>query len=462
MQIYVHHMVQVLNFASMNRPLLIRNVRLVNEGRIMDTDILVRNGHLDKISSSISVKYAADEVEGLGKYLLPGLIDDQVHFREPGLTHKADIFSESRAAAAGGITSFMEMPNTIPQTLTLDLLQQKYDRAAQVSAVNYSFYLGVGTDNYDEIIRVNPDNVCGIKIFMGSSTGNMLVDDPEYLEKIFSTTPMLIAVHCEHEPTVRRDTERLKSEYGLNATAALHPQVRSAEACFPSSSFAVGLARKTGARLHVLHISTEKELSLFTGSRDAAFGHITAEACVHHLWFSEADYASKGNFIKWNPSIKTSGDRDALRKAVNSDVIEVVATDHAPHTQEEKMQHYWDAPSGGPLVQHALPALLELYHQGVFSLETIVRKTSHAVADCFAIRDRGYLREGYKADMVMVDLNAPWQVHKSNILYKCGWSPFEGNTFQSAVVNTWVNGNQVWSAAGINPQVLGERLQFNR
>lgn len=448
-----------LNFAPMDQAFIIRNVQVVNENTIFPADLLIRHGRIEKIQEGLEVPYRATETDGEGKYLIPGMIDDQVHFREPGLTHKGDIFSESRAAAAGGITSYMEMPNTVPPALTIDLLEEKYQRAAQVSAVNYSFYLGAGTNNLEEIKRINPEKICGLKIFMGSSTGNLLVDDPEYLEAVFRESPSLIATHCEHEPTVRGDIARFKQEFP-HATAEIHARVRSAEACYLSSAFAVELARNTGARLHILHISTAKELSLFDSGNDITKKRITAEACVHHLWFSEEDYARLGNFIKWNPSIKTEADRTAIREAVRSGKIDVIATDHAPHTFEEKSAAYWDAPSGGPLVQHALPVLLEMSQQGVFSLTEVVHKTSHAVAQCFGIRDRGFIREGYAADLVLVNPNAATTVSKENILYKCGWSPFEGRTFQNRIEKTWVNGQVVWNGQEIVEGVRGERLQF--
>jgi dihydroorotase len=444
----------------MERPLIIRNVRMVNEGTITETDVLVRQGSIDKIGSGMSVSYAHDTFEGAGLFLLPGMIDDQVHFREPGLTHKADIYTESRAAAAGGITSFMEMPNTVPNTLTQKLLQDKYDIASRSALVNYSFFMGVSNDNYDEVMRTSAEHVCGIKVFMGSSTGNMLVDDQLVLERLFANAPTLIATHCEYEPEVKATTERLKMEYGDLATAAIHPQVRNRNACYMSSSYAVELAKKTNARLHVLHISTAEELALFENMTPIGKKRITAEACIHHLWFSDQDYAEKGNDIKWNPSVKTMADRDAIRNAVVRGSIDIIATDHAPHTREEKSKHYWDAPSGGPLVQHALPALLDLVNQGVFDIHTVVRRTSHSVADGFRIKDRGYLREGYKADLVLVDMNMPTTVTEDSILYKCGWSPFMGHRFSSSIIGTWVNGVRVWNQGKIQEAHCSERLAF--
>ncbi len=445
----------------MDRSIIIREANLVNEGQIYVSDLLIRNGRIEKIQSGISVSYRVDEILGAGRYLLPGMIDDQVHFREPGLTHKGDIATESRAAAAGGITSYMEMPNTIPPALTIELLEEKYARAQAVSAVNYSFFLGTGLDNLEHIKRMNPEQICGLKIFMGSSTGNLLVDNADYLEEVFRSAPSLIATHCEHEPTVRADLERLRREYP-DADARIHPIARSEAACYASSSFAVELAKRTGARLHILHISTEKELSLFQRGGDLTQKQITAEACVHHIWFSEEDYERKGNLIKWNPSIKKASDRSSLQQAIRDGVIDVIATDHAPHTMEEKAKPYWDAPSGGPLVQHALPALLELVREGVFTLPEIVHKTAHAPALCFGVQERGFLREGYKADLVLVNLDKPFTVHKSNILYKCAWSPFEGQEFHSSIEKTWVNGELVWSDGRIQDSVRGERLTFSK
>ncbi|HEY9116759.1 MAG TPA: dihydroorotase, partial [Roseivirga sp.] len=388
--------------------------------------------------------------------------DDQVHFREPGLTHKADIYTESRAAVAGGITSFMEMPNTVPNTLTQELLQDKYDIAAKSSIANYSFFMGASNDNIDEVLKTDPKNVCGVKIFMGSSTGNMLVDNQKTLENIFANSPTIIATHCESEEIIRANTEKARAKYGENVPMAMHPVIRDEEACFASSSFAMDLARKTGARLHILHISTAKEAMNFDNSIPLKDKKITSEACVHHLWFSDEDYAEKGSLIKWNPAVKSAIDREAIRKAVNENRIDVLATDHAPHTLQEKQNSYFSAPSGGPLVQHNLPALLDMYHQGVFSLEKIVEKSSHAVADLFDVTDRGYLREGYFADIVLVNLNKSWHVTKENLLYKCGWSPFEGHQFKANVEMTFVNGNIVYKVGQIIEGIEGKRLTFTR
>ncbi|MEO6849446.1 MAG: dihydroorotase, partial [Mucilaginibacter sp.] len=394
--------------------------------------------------------------------LFPGCIDDQVHFREPGLTHKADIHSESRAAVAGGITSFMEMPNTVPNTLTQELLQQKYEIGAHNSLANYSFYMGASNDNLDEVLKTDTRNVCGVKVFMGSSTGNMLVDNPNTLDGIFAQSPMLVAVHCEDEATIRSNLEHYKQLLGENIPIKLHPKIRSEEACYLSSSMAVELAKKHNTRLHILHISTEKETHLFTNDIPLKDKRITAEACIHHLWFSDADYETKGNFIKWNPAVKTAADREGILKAVLDGRIDVIATDHAPHTLEEKSLPYLQAPSGGPLVQHALPAMLELYHHGKISLEQIAEKMAHNVAICFQVEKRGFIREGYWADLTLVDLNNPWTVDKSNLLYKCKWSPFEGTTFRSKIIHTVVSGNLAYSKGNLMEGKSGERLKFNR
>jgi dihydroorotase len=441
--------------------ILFKEATLFNEGQRIIADILVEGERIVKIESTISAP-GATEVLCSGLLLMPGMIDDQVHFREPGLTHKATIFSESRAAAAGGITSYMEMPNTIPATLSHDLLEEKYSIAAKNSWVNYSFYLGTSMDNLEAIKAINPQTICGLKIFMGSSTGNMLVDNPEYLEQVFRSSPVLIALHCESDPMIALNLEKFKSLYGDEITAKMHPQIRNAEACFTSSSMAVHLANSTGARIHILHISTEKEFSLFSEEPLSRDKKITAEACVHHLWFTEADYTEKGNFIKWNPAIKSENDRNAIRAAVNSGKIDVLATDHAPHTLEEKSKPYLQASSGGPLVQHALPALLELVKQGVFSYETVVTKMAHAPATLFSIKDRGFIREGYFADLVLVAPDSSNLVTKDNVLYKCGWSPFEGTTFSHKVISTYVNGQKVFEEGNFTEPGLGKRLEFNR
>lgn len=440
---------------------LIKAATLVNEGQTITADILISNGRIEKIAPEISAS-ADTEVNAEGLHAFPGLIDDQVHFREPGLTYKADIWHESRAAVAGGTTSFMEMPNTVPNTLTQQLLQDKYEIAAKQSLANYSFYMGAANDNLDEVLRTDPRDVCGVKVFMGSSTGNMLVDDERTLEGIFSNSPMLIATHCEDEATIRQNLSRYKDTYGDALTTEMHPLIRSAEACYISSSRAVALAKKHGSRLHVLHISTAREADLFERDTPLAGKRITAEACIHHLWFSDADYAAKGNFIKWNPAVKTSEDREGILHAVLDGRIDVIATDHAPHTLAEKRQPYLQAPSGGPLVQHALQALLDMHRAGKLTLEQLVQKTAHNTAICFQLDRRGFIREGYWADLVLVDLNRPYTVAKHNILSKCGWSPFEGHTFTSTIMHTYVSGNLVYTDGRIVEDGNAQRLRFNR
>lgn len=440
---------------------LLKQPTVINEGRSEVADVLIENERIVKIASSIS-DASAEEINLEGKYLVPGSIDDQVHFREPGLTHKANIFTESRAAVAGGITSFMEMPNTVPNALTQDLLQDKYDIAANSSIANYSFFMGASNDNIEEVLKTNPKDVCGVKVFMGSSTGNMLVDAPDTLNKIFSEVPMLIATHCEDEATVRKNMEIYREKYGEDVPMKYHPDIRSEEACYLSSSLAVGLAKKHGARLHVLHISTAKELELFENITPLSEKRITAEACIHHLWFSKEDYDKKGSLIKWNPAVKNASDREAIWQAVLDNKIDVIATDHAPHTIEEKNQTYFDAPSGGPLVQHTLLALFEKSLQGVISKERIIEKTAHAPATLFGVVERGYVREGYFADLVVLDPNKTTTVDKSNLLYKCGWSPFEGVTFNHSIEKTFVNGQLVYNDGQIIDQSIGKRLNFNR
>ena len=442
---------------------LIRNVSVVNEDAIRLCDVLITGQTITRISEVGTAQTEADEtIDATGKYLLPGLIDDQVHFREPGLTHKGDLYTESRAAVAGGITSYMEMPNTSPPATTIELLEQKYARAAEVSLANYSFFMGTSNDNLEELLKVDPKTVCGVKIFLGSSTGDMLVESCGILNVIFAQVKTLVALHCEVDPMIKANLARYKAKYGDDVPVTAHHLIRDEAACYASSSAAVEMAKRHGTRLHILHISTAKELDLFRNDIPLKEKQITAEACTHHLWFTNDDYATKGNYIKWNPAVKTAADRDAIRAAVNDDRIDVLATDHAPHTIEEKEQSYLNAPSGGPLVQHALVALLELYHQGVFTLERIVRKSSHNVADMFSIDKRGFIREGYFADLVLVDLNAPWMVTKENVLYKCGWSPFEGQVFTSKVMTTWVNGNKVYDHGHILEGSVGSRLTFNR
>ena len=440
---------------------LIKAATIVNEGQKFVADVLIKNGFIEKIGQNISAEDAT-EINAEGQYLLPGMIDDQVHFREPGLTHKADIFTESMAAVAGGITSFMEMQNTVPNTLTQALLADKYAIAAETSLANYSFYMGASNDNIEEVLKTDPKNVCGIKVFMGSSTGNMLVDNEKTLENIFSKAPILVATHCEDEATIRHNLAEFKAKYGDDLTIEMHPLIRSAEACYKSSSLAVELAKAYQTRLHILHISTAKEIELFDNSIPLAAKKITAEACVHHLWFNDKDYATKGNFIKWNPAVKTEHDQNGILQGILNDNIDVIATDHAPHTLEEKNQPYAQAPSGGPLVQHALPALLEMHLQGKISLEKIVEKTAHNLAICFDIEKRGFIREGFWADLVLVDLKDSWKVTKLNNFYKCGWSPFDGDTFQASVTHTFVSGNLAYQKGRFTTDQIGKRLTFAR
>ncbi|SDS26867.1 dihydroorotase [Winogradskyella sediminis] len=447
----------------MKRNTLIKNARIVNEGKIIEGDIFIEDQIIKEIETSISVKSAdINVIDAEGKYVFPGMIDDQVHFREPGLTHKANIESESKAAIAGGITSFIEMPNTNPQTTTVEKLEDKFAIAAASSYANYSFMFGGTNDNLEEILKVDPKTVAGLKLFLGSSTGNMLVDDPKVIEKIFSSTDMVISVHCEDEATIKANLAKYNAEYGDDIPMEMHPIIRSEEACYMSSSKAIELAKKTGARLHVFHLSTGKETKLFSNKIPLKDKKITAEVCVHHLWFSDEDYAKKGSHIKWNPAVKTSKDRDQLWKALLDDRIDVIATDHAPHTLEEKNNNYTNAPSGGPLVQHALVALMEAHHQGKISVEKIVEKACHNPAILFNVEKRGYIKEGYFADLVIIDPQSPWTVNKSNILYKCAWSPFEGNTFKSRITHTFVNGQLVYNNFNVLDVKAGQRLTFDR
>ncbi len=442
---------------------LIKNAKIVNEGKIVVGDVLIENEWIVEIAENISPKSPDCKIiEAEGQYLMPGAIDDQVHFREPGLTHKGTIASESRAAVAGGITSFIEQPNTVPNAVTQELLEDKYQIAAKTAYANYSFMMGGTNDNLEELLKTNPKNVAGIKLFLGSSTGNMLVDNQESLEKIFSSTKMLIAVHCEDEGTIKANLERYKAEFGEEIPVEYHHLIRSEEACYLSSSKAIELAQKTGARLHVFHLSTAKEMELFTNKIPLEEKQITAEVCIHHLWFTDADYKTKGNLIKWNPAVKTAADRDALWKALLDDRIDVIATDHAPHTLEEKQQVYTKAPSGGPLVQHAVVAMFEAHHQGKISIEKIVEKMCHNPAKIFKIEKRGFVKEGYYADLVLVDTAMPWNVKKENILAQCGWSPFEGYNFKSRITHTFVNGNLVYHNFKVNDQPFGKRLLFDR
>ena len=447
---------------------LIKQASVVNEGATKVQDVLIRNGRIEKVADSISSPGDVTEINAEGLTLLPGIIDDQVHFREPGLTHKAELFTESRAAVAGGITTYMEMPNTVPNTLTQDLLQQKYDRAAEVSLANYSFFMGASNDNLDEVLKTDPKSVCGVKVFMGSSTGNMLVDNESTLEGLFSSCPMLIATHCEDEATIRANSEKAKAEFGEDVPIAQHPIIRDHEACYLSSSMAAALARKHGTRLHILHISTAKEIDIFDNSVPLKDKKVTAEACIHHLTFNDSLYVEKGTILKWNPAVKTEQDRQAVFQAVLDDKIDIIATDHAPHTWEEKQGTYFKTPSGGPLVQHALPAMLEHVRNGAISIEKMVEKMCHAPAELFSIEERGYIREGYHADLVLVNTSSPWTVSKENILYKCGWSIFEGTTFNSSVTHTFVNGHLAYESGTstplshrLNDAQLGKRITFD-
>lgn len=443
--------------------ILIKDAQIVNGGKIMRGDVYIEGGIIKEVSATVSAKSPDVQIfDAEGKHLFPGIIDDQVHFREPGLTHKATIKSESMAAVAGGITSFIEMPNTIPQTTTIEKLEEKFDMAAKNAYANYSFMFGGTNDNIEEIKKLDPLKVAGLKLFLGSSTGNMLVDDEKVLEKIFKSTDLLISVHCEDEQTIRENLKTYKERYGEDIPISLHPTIRSAEACYLSSSRAVALAKKTGARLHVFHLSTAKETKLFDHKKPLKDKKITAEVCVHHLWFSDEDYQEKGTFIKWNPAIKTKEDRDGLWKALLEDRIDVIATDHAPHTLEEKKNKYLDAPSGGPMVQHAFPAMLEMYHRGKISLEKIAEKMCHNPAILFQIEKRGFIKEGYHADLVLVDLNNPWTVTKDNILYKSKWSPFEGSTFKSRISHTFVNGKLAYKNFKVYDEPHGQRLTFIR
>ena len=448
------------------------NARIVNEGDIFDGGLIIKDGLIRRVLHG-SESPLQNEIKGLpvfdarGKHVIPGVIDDQVHFREPGLTHKGEIWTESRAAVAGGVTSFMDMPNVVPQTLTQDLLEEKYKLGAEKSLANYSFYMGASNDNLEEILLTDPGTVCGLKVFMGASTGNMLVDNPKTLEGIFREVDFLVAVHCEDEPTIRANMEYFRNLYGDDVPVGFHPQIRSEEACYRSSAFAINLAKKYDTRLHVLHLSSAHEMALFDNSKHLVDKKITSEVCVHHLWFSETDYITLGNRIKWNPAIKSAHDRESLWTALLDDRLDIIATDHAPHTLEEKSRKYFQAPSGGPLVQHSLAAMLDFYHQGRISLERIVHKMCHAPAICFKVDRRGFIREGFWADLAVIDLNQPWRVDPSNIFYKCGWSPYEDHTFNSKITHTFVNGNLVYEDVPqllenhFNENTRGMRLKFN-
>ena len=453
--------------------ILLCNGKIVNEGSIMEGHILIENGKISKVlSASADISSFPQDIEKIDAsncHVFPGIIDDQVHFREPGLIHKADINTEAKAAVSGGVTSFMEMPNTIPNVFTQKLLEDKFDIAKSCSLSNYSFYLGASNNNLEEILKTNPKNVCGVKIFMGSSTGNMLVDDSVALENIFANCKMLIATHCEDEETIQRNLAIFKGRYGKNIPVWEHPNIRSADACYISSSKAVALAKKHQSRLHILHISTKKEVGLFDGNTPLKDKRITSEACVHHLYFDDAAYKSKGNLVKWNPAIKSRADKEAIRKGLMDNSIDIIATDHAPHTLKEKQANYLDAPSGGPLLQHGLLAMLELYHEGVLSLEIICQKMCHAPAICFQIKDRGFIKEGCWADLVVVDLNSPWTVCDQNIVAKCKWSPFNEHTFKSRIKKTFVNGHLAYyndkqgnELGSFDQTKKGMRLIFDR
>ena len=441
--------------------ILLKNAKAINEGKKFETDVLVEGERIVRLDRDIS-DTTAKTIDFNGALLLPGIIDDQVHFREPGLTHKGNIYTESRAAVAGGITSFMEQPNTVPQTTTIEKHEEKFAMAAESSFANYSFKFGGTNDNLEEIKRLDKNSCSGIKLFLGSSTGNMLVDDEEVLERIFKSTELVISAHCEDEETIRTNLSRYKEQYGDDIPVRFHPEIRSAEACYLSSSKAIALAKRTGARLHVFHLSTSREMDLFTNKIPLKEKKITAEVCIHHLWFSDEDYDKKGTLIKWNPAVKTAEDRDALWKALLNDGIDVIATDHAPHTLEEKENVYTKAPSGGPLVQHALVAMLQKHKEGEISLEKMVQKMCHNPAILFDVEKRGYIREGYFADLVQVDLNSSWTVKKPNIFYKCGWSPFEGVTFDSEVKRTFVNGHLAYENGKLSNESKAKRLTFDR
>ena len=445
----------------MSETYLIKAGTLVNEGKVSHQDVLVRNECIEQVGESLEPKINYKEINAAGKHLFPGVIDDQVHFREPGLTQKGEIYTEAKAAVAGGVTSYMEMPNVQPQTLTQSLLEEKYEMGRKRSLANFSFYMGASNENLEEVMKTDPRQVCGVKVFMGSSTGDMLVDDTQTLERIFSRVSMLIATHCEDELTIRTNMAHALQKYGQDIPFEQHPIIRSAEACYLSSSRAVSLAKKYGTRLHVLHISTGKELELFENETSLSSKKITAEACIHHLWFSDEDYQQKGALIKWNPAVKTSKDRAQIWDGLLADKIDVIATDHAPHTRQEKNQIYANAPSGGPLIQHSLVAMLEFYHQGKISLEQIAEKMSHAVAVCYKVQQRGFIREGYFADLALVDLNRPWRVGPDNIVAKCGWSPFERALFRSQVEKTFVSGHLAYDTGQFDEKIKGKRLSFN-
>jgi dihydroorotase len=443
------------------KSILIVNANIVNEGKITNSDLLIENGLISKIGKNISSP-AATIIDAKGKYLIPGIIDDQVHFREPGLTYKATIYSESRAGVAGGVTSFMEMPNTVPNALTRTLLEDKYAIAARTSLANYSFFMGASNDNSEEVLRMDPKKVCGIKIFMGSSTGNMLVDNEKTLEAIFKNAPMLVATHCEDEASIRDNAETYRAIYGEDVPIACHAEIRNEAACYKSSSLAAELAKRYNTRLHILHISTEKELGLFMNKTPLKEKRITSEVCVHHLWFDKRDYYGLGTLIKWNPAVKEKKHKDALLKGLLDDRLDIIATDHAPHTLQEKNNTYWKAPSGAPMIQHSLNVMLEFYKEGKISFEKIVEKMCHAPAECFQLDKRGFIREGYWADLALVDLNTTWKVSKQNLFYQCGWSPLEGQRFHGKVTHTIVSGHLAYENGRFNENEQGKRLIFNR
>jgi len=444
--------------------ILIKNATIINEGKKFNGDLLIRDDLISAIGSidQIDVPAGTKIIDATGLLLIPGVIDDHVHFREPGLTHKADIFSESKAAVAGGVTSFMDMPNTKPQTITFDLLNAKYRIGSENSLINYSFYIGATNTNLDEVMKVDPAEVCGIKLFMGSSTGNMIVNNAYELRELFAKASIPITAHCEDEPTIRRNSEIYREKYGDDVPIKMHSLIRSREACFLSSSYAVKLAKEYNTRLHILHLSTADEIKLFSNELPLDQKRITGEVCVHHLWFDDSAYDELGTHVKWNPAIKTRFDRDALSNGVNNNLIDIIATDHAPHTFQEKANSYFKAPSGGPLIQHSLVVMLELWHRKIFSLEKIIEMMCHNPAILFNIRNRGFIREGFKADLCLVNPDSPWSIEKNNILYKCGWSPLEGSTFKSKVVKTIVNGTVVFDEGVINEDYRGQRLLFNR
>lgn len=448
----------------MNKKVLIKDAIIVNEQEERRGSVLIEGSVIAKIfydSIPASLLASVNIIDAKGKYLIPGIIDDQVHFREPGLTNKGEIYTEAKAAVAGGVTSFMEMPNTVPQSTTQELLEEKYKIAAERSLANYSFYIGATNDNLEELLKTNPKNVCGIKIFMGSSTGNMLVDNPQTLEQIFKQSPMLIAVHCEDEGTIKANMKEYIAKYGEDIPISSHPLIRSDKACYQSSKMAVDLAKKYNTRLHILHLSTAMEMELFSNHVPLKEKRITSEVCVHHLWFDESDYEKLGTRIKWNPAIKSKKDKEKLRESLLNDTLDVIATDHAPHTLDEKNNKYAKAPSGGPLVQHSLNVMLELRQQGIISLGKIIQKMCHSPADLFRIHNRGYIREGYFADLALLDLNEKWTIASENILYKCKWSPFEGYTFTGKITHTFVNGNLVFDNDTFNETIKGHRLKFD-